>query len=312
MGLLDGKVALVTGAGHGIGREAALALAGEGAAVVVNDLGGDWHGGGADDRAASRVAEEITAAGGRAVADHGSVSSSEAASAMVERALDELGGLDIVVNTAGILRDRMLPSMTDEEFDGVVAVHLRGHFGVTRAAARHWKAKAKASGKPVDGRLICFTSEAGLYGNAGQANYAAAKLGIVGLATVAAHELARFGVTCNTIAPRARTRMTAGTFGELLPQSEGYDVWDPDNVAPMVVWLASDASAPYSGQIFVAGGGVTQVVDHFAVADELVTEGRQATPDEIGAFVGRVRGAAAGPPVFQLAADLVSAMRAKP
>jgi 3-oxoacyl-[acyl-carrier protein] reductase len=310
MGRLDGKVALVTGAGNGIGREVALALAADGAAVVVNDLGGDWHGEGADRRAASQVAEEVTGAGGAAVADFGSVSDSADAAAMVARAIEAFGGIDIVVNTAGILRDRMIPSMTDDEFDTVVDVHLRGHFCVTRAAAQHWRAWAKERSAPVDGRVVCFTSEAGIYGNAGQANYAAAKCGVIGFATVVAHELARYGVTCNTIAPRARTRMTAGTFGELLPQSEGYDAWDPSNVAPMVVWLASADAARYSGQIFVAGGGVTQVIEHFHTADELVTEGRAVTPEEIGAFVESVRGPDAGPPVFQLAVDLVAALHA--
>jgi 3-oxoacyl-[acyl-carrier protein] reductase len=310
MGALDGKVALVTGAGNGIGREVALALAAEGAAVLVNDLGGDWHGEGSDPRAASQVAQEITASGGRAVADHGSVAAAADADAMVQRALAELGGLDIVVNTAGILRDRMLASMSDEEWDAVVDVHLRGHFCVTRAASRHWRGKAKETGRPVGGRVVCFTSEAGIYGNPGQANYSAAKGGIISLATTVAHEMARYGVTCNTIAPRARTRMTAGTFGELLPRSEGHDDWDPANVAPIVVWLCSEHGGRYSGQLFVAGGGVTQVLDHFRVAEELIVAGRAPTPEEIGAFVAGVRGEAAGPPVFQLAADLASALQA--
>ena len=171
--------------------------------MVVNDLGGDWHGEGADRRAAAQVVEEIAGAGGAAVPDFGSVADSADAEAMVARAIETFGGIDIVVNTAGILRDRTLSSMTDEEFDAVVDVHLRGHFCVTRAAGRHWRARVRESSARVDGRVVCFTSEAGIYGNAGQANYAAAKCGVIGFATVVAHELARYGVTCNTIAPRA-------------------------------------------------------------------------------------------------------------
>jgi NAD(P)-dependent dehydrogenase (short-subunit alcohol dehydrogenase family) len=309
MPLAEDRVALVTGGGNGIGREVALALAAEGAAVVVNDLGGDWHGEGRDESAASLVVEEIEAAGGRAVADHGSVSDSEGAAAMVAQAIDVFGGLDIVVNAAGILRDRTLTSMSDEEWDAVVAVHLRGHFCVTRAAARHWRARTKQTGTPVDGRVICFSSEAGIYGNPGQINYAAAKGGIVALAQVAALELGRYGVTCNTIAPRARTRMTEGTFGQLLPRSEDFDDWSPANVAPMVVFLCSEAGGRYSGQLFVAGGGVVQVLDHIAVAQELSTAGRAPTPEAIGAFVAHVRGESAAPRGFPLAEALAAALR---
>ena len=297
MTLLEGKVALVTGAGRGIGEAMAEALAGEGAKVVVNDLGGDWHGEGQDDRPASQVAERITTGDGTAVADHGDVSDPEDAAAMVQRAVDELGSLDIVVNNAGILRDRMIFSMSPEEWDAVVRVHLRGTFCVTRAACAHWRALAKERGAPAGGRIVCMTSEAGLYGNAGQANYAAAKAGIASFAVTVAREMARYGVTANAVAPRARTRMTEGTFGELGLSGSGFDSWDPANVTPMVLFLASEAGARYSGQTFVAGGGAVQVLEPVRVARELQLE-RPATVEEIAALVADARGPEAGPPPF--------------
>lgn len=298
MGVLEGKVALVTGGGRGIGAATARALAGEGASVVVNDLGGDWHGEGTDDRPASQVAEEITANGGTAIADHGDVADTDGAAAMIQRALDSFGRLDVVVNTAGILRDKMIFSMADEEWDAVMRVHLRGHFCVTRAACAHWRALAKESGQPTGGRIVCFASEAGLYGNAGQTNYAAAKGGIASFSIAVAREMVRYGVTCNTIAPRARTRMTEGTFGDFLPKGEGFDAWDPANVAPTVVFLASDAGGRYTGQILVAGGGVVQVIEPYHVAAELEIEDRAAMPEEIAGFLAEARGDEAGPPPF--------------
>jgi NAD(P)-dependent dehydrogenase (short-subunit alcohol dehydrogenase family) len=297
MGVLEGKTAVVTGAGRGIGRELALALAAEGAAVVVNDLGGDWHGEGRDERPAAQVADEIVDAGGRAVADHGDVADATAARTMIERALAEFGRLDIVVNNAGILRDRMIFKMSEDEWDAVIRVHLRGHFCVTAAACAHWRAVAKESGEPAGGRIVCMSSEAGLYGNAGQANYAAAKGGIASFATAVAREMGRYGVTCNAIAPRARTRMTENTFGAFGDGDGGFDRWDPANVAPAIVYLASDVGGRCSGQVLVAGGGVVQVIHPYRPAGELALD-RPPTPEEIAGLIDQVRGDDAGPPAF--------------
>jgi 3-oxoacyl-[acyl-carrier protein] reductase len=294
---LEGKVALITGAGRGIGREIALALAARGAAIVVNDLGGDWRGDGTDDSPAAEVREEIVAAGGTAIVDGGNVADADDAAAMVQRAVSELGGLDIVVNNAGILRDRMIFSMAEDDWDAVVAVHLRGHFLVPRAACAYWRAKAKETGAPADGRVICMSSEAGLYGNAGQANYAAAKGGIASFAVTISREMGRYGVTANAIAPRARTRMTEGTFGQLPTGPDGADLWGPQNVAPLVAFLAGDVGGRYSGQVFVAGGGVAQVIAPYTVAAEMRFS-ETPTVEEIEAFVADALGDQAGPPAF--------------
>ena len=294
---LEGKVALITGAGRGIGREIALALAARGAAIVVNDLGGDWRGDGTDDSPAAEVREEIVAAGGTAIVDGGNVAEAGDAAAMVQRAVSELGGLDIVVNNAGILRDKMIFSMADDDWDAVAAVHLRGHFLVTRAACAYWRAKAKESGAPANGRVICMSSEAGLYGNAGQANYAAAKGGIASFAVTISREMGRYGVTANAIAPRARTRMTEGTFGQLPTGPDGADLWGPQNVAPLVAFLAGDVGGRYSGQVFVAGGGVAQVIAPYTVASEMRFS-ETPTVEEIEAFVADALGDQAGPPAF--------------
>lgn len=259
---LDGKVAIVTGGGRGIGREHALALAQHGARVVVNDRGGEWDGSGADPRAAQAVVEEIRSAGGQAVADHGDVSVTEDADRLVTTAVEAFGGLDILVNNAGILRDRMLVNMTDEEWDSVVRVHLRGHFAPTRAACRVWRETAKRTGAGVGARVICTSSESGLYGNAGQTNYAAAKAGIAAFGLAVAREMGRYGVTSNVIAPRARSRMMEKTFGEI-EVTQGYDRWHPSNVSAVLCFLASDAAAHVSGQVFVVGGGVLQLVRGF-------------------------------------------------
>lgn len=293
---LEGRVALVTGSGRGIGREIALKLAAEGARVVVNDAGGDPQGEGADQTPAVEVCEAIRASGGTAIADHGDVSDPDAASAMVQRALDEFGRIDAVVNNAGILRDRMVFSTQDEDWDAVIAVHLRGHFLITRAACAHWRAKAKETGAPADGRVVCMTSESGLYGNAGQSNYSAAKGGIASFALAVAREMQRYGVTCNAIAPRARTRMTELTFGQL-PEGAGGDLWNPGNVAPLVAFLASDLGGRYTGQVFVCGGGVAQVIAPYSVAAEARFD-TQPTSEEIEAFLSESLGPHAGPPPF--------------
>jgi len=294
---LDGRVALVTGAGRGIGREIALLLASRGAKVVVNDLGGDWRGEGADPGPVGEVCRAIESAGGIAVGDGGSVSDAAGAAAMVQRAIDEFGQLDILVNNAGILRDRMIFSMGDEDWDSCIAVHLRGHFLTTRAACAHWRARAKSTGAPVDGRILCMTSEAGLYGNVGQANYSAAKAGIASFSVTVAREMQRYGVTCNAIAPRARTRMTEGTFGELPTGADGADTWGPENVAPIVAALAGDKGSGYTGQVFVCGGGVAQVIAPYSVAAE-VTFGDRPEVEDVEAFLLDALGPEAGPVPF--------------
>jgi NAD(P)-dependent dehydrogenase (short-subunit alcohol dehydrogenase family) len=286
---LEGKVAIVTGAGRGIGREHALALAQAGAKVVVNDLGGSLAGEGTDATPAQSVVNEIVAAGGEAVASYDDVSDFGAAEHMIERAIDRYGRLDILVNNAGILRDRMLVNMTEEEWDAVIAVHLKGHFGPTRHAAAHWRERAKA-GETLRARVINTSSPSGVFGNVGQANYGAAKAAIAGFTLIAAQELQRYGVTVNCIAPNARTRMTEETFGDLPPPEDGFDPLDPANMAPLVVALAADEAQDITGQCFFVWGGSINVLrpwdagELFAAdsrwdADELLTQLRERFPD---------------------------------
>ncbi len=243
--MLEGKTAIVTGAGRGLGRAHAMALAAHGARVVVNDPGGDVHGAGGGGAAAD-VAAEIRAAGGEAVANTDSCADFAAAEAMVAQAVDTYGGLDVLVNNAGILRDRTIFNMTEDEWDAVMHVHLKGTFAPTRHACAYWRAEAKA-GRPRPGRVICTTSQSGLFANPGQANYAAAKAGIAAFTQVVAMEMERFGVTANAIAPAARTRMSESLIG---PAPEGFDPMAPENVSPMVVWLASDDAHWVTGQVF--------------------------------------------------------------
>lgn len=245
---LDGKVAIVTGAGAGLGRAEALALAGAGARVVVNDLPGAGDG----------VVEEITALGGQARVVAGDVGESATADAMMAAAL-EWGSLDIVVNNAGVLRDKMLFSLTDDDWDLVLKVHLRGHFLLTRNACAHWRAVGKATEAPVYGRIINTSSEAFLFAPPGQANYAAAKSGITALTMSASRAMSRVGVTANVICPRARTAMTEGVFGEDQSGAE-VDPLSPAHVAPLVAYLASPAAAAISGQVFVVYGGMVALV----------------------------------------------------
>jgi NAD(P)-dependent dehydrogenase (short-subunit alcohol dehydrogenase family) len=241
MGSLDEKTAIVTGAGRGIGREEARFLAAEGASVVVNDLDGDE---------AAAVVKEIAADGGVALANTADVSTWDGARSVVEVANREFGALEIVVNNAGILRDAMSFSMTEEQWDDVLRVHLKGHAGLAHFAGSYWRERAKA-GEAVSGRIVNTASESGLYGLAGQINYAAAKAGIASMTIVLARELAKYGVTVNAIAPRARTRMTETVLEGIGPDEHGFDEWDPANIAPVVGWLASDEAADVTGQVFV-------------------------------------------------------------
>ena len=263
MGHLDGRVAIVTGAGRGIGREHALLLAAEGAKVVVNDLGGGHDGTGAPVSGpagpAEEVALEIRAAGGEAVSNADDVADSAGADRLVQTAIESFGRLDIVVNNAGILRDRVLINLSDEDWDLVVQVNLRGTFVVTRAAGNYWREQSKA-GIEVAASVINTTSESGVFGNPGQANYAAAKAAVASLTQVAAKELGRYGVRVNAIAPQARTRMTESAFGDALAAKEGkFDRFHPANVSPFVVYLASPL-CDLSGEIFIVGGSRVQRV----------------------------------------------------
>ncbi|MHB8341396.1 MAG: SDR family oxidoreductase [Mycobacteriales bacterium] len=289
MGMLDGKVAIVTGAGRGLGRAHALLLASEGAQVVVNDLGGDWGGAGRDARPAQQVVEEIEAHGGKAVANYDSVSSWSGADALVRQAIEHFGALDILVNNAGILRDKMSFNMEESDWDSVIDVHLKGHFAPCHFAATYWRSRAKA-GEPVYGRIINTASESGLFGNAGQANYAAAKAGIIAMTVVLARELGKIGVTANAIAPRARTRMTENTFGTFgaAPEGGGFDLLAPENVSPLVGWLASPDAGDVSGQVFIVWGAHVQVTRGFEVVGTVDAGNRAWTVEELAAARGEL------------------------
>lgn len=280
MGHLDGKVAIVTGAGRGIGRGEALLLAAEGANVVVNDLGTALDGGGRDASVAQAVVDEITSAGGQAVANGDDVSTFAGAERLVQQAVETFGDLNILVNNAGFVRDRMSFNMSEEDFESVILVHLKGHFAPVHFAGAYWRSKQKA-GEPVYGRVINTTSEAGLWGTPGQANYAAAKGGIYSMTLTLARELERFGVTVNAIAPRARTRMTETLGGGFLAGvDEGvFDDLHPDNVAPVVGWLASEAASDISGQVFVVTGGRVHLIEPLGNASGISRESRWTVGD---------------------------------
>jgi NAD(P)-dependent dehydrogenase (short-subunit alcohol dehydrogenase family) len=261
MGVFDGKVAVVTGAGRGIGRAEAVLLAEHGAAVVVNDLGGERSGEGADQRPAQQVVDEITAGGGRGAANYDDISTWDGGAALVDQAVEEFGRLDVVINNAGILRDKMSFNMTEEEWDAVIRVHLKGHFVPARHAAAYWRAKSKETGEPVGAAIVNTASESGLYGNAGQLNYAAAKAGIAAMTIVLARELERIGVRANAIAPVARTRLTEDLGGGLMTAKEGaFDAFAPENAAAGAVWLASPLAEGITGQVLKIQGGVAQIV----------------------------------------------------
>ena len=257
--LCEGRVAIVTGAGRGIGREHALSLAAHGAKVVVNDLGANVDGSGGDLSPAQQVVEEIKAMGGEAVANGDSVSSWEGSQRLINTAVETFGDLHAVINNAGILRDRMLTNMTEEEWDAVIAVHLKGTFAPSRWAAAYWREQAKA-GKPVDGRIINTTSVSGIYGNPGQCNYGAAKAGIAAFTTIAALELARYGVTVNAVAPVALTRMTEG-LGQAPETDEEREMRSPRWIAPIATWLASAESKDVTGRVFEVSGNVLAIAE---------------------------------------------------
>jgi NAD(P)-dependent dehydrogenase (short-subunit alcohol dehydrogenase family) len=287
MGALDGKGAIVTGAGRGIGRGEALALASEGASVVVNDV---------DLELAATVVDEIAAAGGAAMTSGDDVASWDGATALVDAAIEAFGRLDVLVNNAGFLRDRMSFSMDEADWDDVVRVHLKGHFAPSRAAAAHWRERSKAGDE--SGRAIVNTvSEAGLYGGIGQANYVAAKAGIAGMTIGLARELSRYGVRVNAVAPRARTRMTEELLGDFAapPADGGFDEWDPDNIGPVVAWLASDAADGITGQVLVVFGGRIHLFEGWTMASE-IEQSERWTVDAVAAradelFGERRRGA---------------------
>ncbi|AXI76290.1 SDR family oxidoreductase [Peterkaempfera bronchialis] len=270
-GPLSGRVVVVTGGGRGIGREHALAFARAGAAVVVNDLGGAGDGTGSSSGPAQEVAELIRSEGGAAVANSDDVSDEQGSARIVEQAVEEFGGLHVLVNNAGILRDKTLLNMDFEEWDSVVRVHLRGTFAMTRAAGRFWRDQAKA-GKPVVGRVVNTSSGSGLFGNFGQSNYGAAKGGIASFTIIAAMELARYGVTVNAIAPVAKTRLTA-TAGMSLDIEEGFDPLAPQHVSPFVVWLGSERSGGVTGRVFSVVGGYVGVAEGWRIGSSLQVDG---------------------------------------
>jgi NAD(P)-dependent dehydrogenase (short-subunit alcohol dehydrogenase family) len=288
---LAGKVAIVTGAGRGIGRAHALALAEAGARVIVNDLGAALSGEGHDDTPAQQVVEEIKAAGGEAAANAENVADFDGAERMVRQAIDDFGRLDILVNNAGILRDRMVVNMTEQEWDSVIAVHLKGHFAPTRHAAAYWRERSKA-GDDVKGRVINTSSPSGVFGNIGQSNYGAAKAGIAGFTLIVAQELHRYGVTVNCLAPNARTRMTEDTFDMGAP-SEGFDPLDPSNMSPLVVALSADDAQNITGQVFHVWGGAINALQGWSAGELFSTDEKWDADALLGELLDRFPSGAA-------------------
>lgn len=292
MGMLDGKVALVTGAGRGIGREHALELARHGATVVVNDLGAGVGGEALGEDPASEVLSLIEDQGGKGMTDQSSVADYQAVGALIAKAVDQFGRLDIIVNNAGFVRDRMLTSLTEEDWDAVIAVHLKGTFNVTKHACDHWRSEGK-SGKATSGRVINTTSGAGLWGNLGQAAYGAAKAGIIGFTQIVAMEMTRYNVTANCISPLALTRMSA-TISALQDREITGD-WDPrhpGNASPVVAWLASDDSAWLTGQILRVDADVLSHIRGYEVSDKTyhARSGARLDVEEIGPALRRMYG----------------------
>ncbi|TWG01691.1 NAD(P)-dependent dehydrogenase (short-subunit alcohol dehydrogenase family) [Streptomyces brevispora] len=297
--LCAGRVAVVTGAGRGLGRTHALAFAAEGAKVVVNDLGVGLDGSGTATGPAQKVVEEIRAAGGEAVAHNADIATADGAASLVATALDSFGRLDTLVNNAGFLRDRMLVNLDEDDWDAVTRVHLRGHFLPLKHAAAYWRAEAKA-GRVPEARVVNTGSGAGLLGSVGQGSYSAAKAGIVALTLVAAAEMGRYGVQVNAIAPAARTRMTEETFAETMaaPAEGGFDAMAPENVSPLVVWLGSAACAGVSGRVFEAEAGRITVMEGWRPGPT-ADKGARWSPAEAGAVVSGLLAEAETPqPVY--------------
>ncbi|WP_251092962.1 SDR family oxidoreductase [Streptomyces sp. Caat 7-52] len=293
-GICTGRVVVITGAGRGLGRAHALAFAAEGARVVVNDLGVALDGAPAATSPADAVVAEIRAAGGEAVAHGGDIATPAGAASVVATAVETYGRLDTLVNNAGFLRDRMLVNLDEDDWDAVIRVHLKGHFLPLRHAAAHWRAEAKA-GRVPEARVVNTSSGAGLLGSLGQANYSAAKAGIVGLTLVAAAELARYGVQVNAVAPAARTRMTERTFAATMAApAAGFDAMAPENVSPLVVWLGSAGSAGVTGRVFEAEGGRITVMEGWRPGPT-TDGGTRRTPAEAGEATRKLL-AAAEPP----------------
>jgi NAD(P)-dependent dehydrogenase (short-subunit alcohol dehydrogenase family) len=277
-------VAIVTGAGRGLGRAHAVELGREGASVIVNDLGVELDGSGGGSVWANEVVGEIRALGGRAVADGNDVSDWTGAQMLIDHALSEFGGLDVLINNAGVLRDRMIVSLSPDDVNKVVSVHLCAALFTSHHAGNHWRDRAK-SGDVPSARIINTTSGAGLFGNVGQAAYSAAKAGVVGLTLVAAAELGRYGVTVNAISPGARTRMTEAVFASVMAEpEEGFDAMAPENVSPLVAWLASSESSSVTGRVFEAYGGMLGLAQGW-IHGPSVSEGRRVEPSEIGGVV---------------------------
>jgi NAD(P)-dependent dehydrogenase (short-subunit alcohol dehydrogenase family) len=287
MGSLDGRVAIITGAGRGLGREHALLFAAEGAKVVVNDLGGANDGTGSDVTPAQQTVADIIAMGGEAIVNGDNVADWEGAKRMVQSAIDAFGDLDILVNNAGILRDRVLVNMTEVEWDAVIAVHLKGHFAPTHHAAAYWREQAKAGvSKPRN--LVHTSSTSGLFSNPGQANYGAAKSGIATFSQICAKELSRYNVKSNSIAPAARTRLTLATPGledVMAPKEGAFDMWDPANVSPLVAYLSSEL-CEFTGETFYVQGGQVTRVQSWTMAEEINQNDRWTVSDLAKAMSG--------------------------
>lgn len=285
MGICDDRVVIVTGAGRGLGRAHALAFAAEGASVIVNDLGVAQDGSDPSDTPANQVVEEIKAAGGRAVSSNHDVADWNSAAEMIQLAIDTFGGLDVVVNNAGIVRDRMFVNSEQAEWEAVLRVHVMGHAAPARHAASYWRSRSKA-GEPVSGRIINTSSGAGLMGSIAQAAYSAAKGAIASLTLVQAAELGRIGVTANAIAPAARTRMTEDAFKDMMAEvGEGtFDAMDPANVSPLLVWLGSQDSADVTGRVFEVEGGIIGIAEGFRHGPRF-DKGARWEPSEVGSVV---------------------------
>ena len=293
-GICEGRVVIVTGAGRGIGRAHALAFAREGARVVINDLGVSLQGEDGGANPAEEVAEEIRQAGGQAVTNGADVGDFAQAGELVKTAIDNFGGLDVVVNNAGFVRDRMFVSTSEDEWDAIIRVHLKGHYCVTSNACAYWRQQSKA-GQAVDARIINTSSGAGLQGSIGQSSYSAAKAGIATLTLIQAAELGRYGITSNAIAPSARTRMTEDVFEDMMKKPEsGFDAMAPENISPLVVWLGSSESKDVTGCIFELAGGEISLADGWRKGPA-VDKGARWEPDEVGSAVQELVGKATPP-----------------